>query len=50
MEPIDHSACSPDCKILLQLIEDLRGYDIALKAIRNGATLDAKTFHFGKCL
>lgn len=50
VEPIDHSACAPDCKISLRLIEDPRGYDITLRANRNGETLDAKTFHFGKYL
>nr|XP_046251054.1 phosphatidylinositol phosphatase PTPRQ isoform X3 [Scatophagus argus] len=46
VEPIDHSACSPGCKMLLQLLEDPRGYNITLRASRNDATLEAKTFHF----
>lgn len=49
MELIDHSACSPDCKISLRLVENLRGYNITLRAIRNDATLEAKTFHFSEC-
>ncbi|KAM9352376.1 phosphatidylinositol phosphatase PTPRQ [Symphorus nematophorus] len=44
-EPVDHSACSPDCKMSLQLVEDPRGYNIMLRASRNDAALEAKTFH-----
>ncbi|XP_049930076.1 phosphatidylinositol phosphatase PTPRQ isoform X4 [Epinephelus moara] len=46
VDPIDHSACSPDCKISLQLVEDPRGYNITLRASRNDTTIAAKTFHF----
>ncbi|XP_076588486.1 phosphatidylinositol phosphatase PTPRQ [Chaetodon auriga] len=46
VEPIDHSACSPDCTISLRLVEDPRGYTITLRGSRNDATLEAKTFHF----
>ncbi|XP_010783175.1 uncharacterized protein [Notothenia coriiceps] len=46
VEPIHHSACSPDCKMSLQLLEDPRGYNIKLSASRNLSTLQAKTFHF----
>ncbi|KAM8751980.1 phosphatidylinositol phosphatase PTPRQ [Acanthopagrus schlegelii] len=46
VEPVDHSACSPRCKISLQLVEDPRGYNITLRASRNDATLEAKSFHF----
>ncbi|XP_042351374.1 phosphatidylinositol phosphatase PTPRQ [Plectropomus leopardus] len=46
VEPIDHSTCSPDCKISLQLVEDPRGYNITLRARRNDTTVEAKTFHF----
>lgn len=50
VEPIDHSACSPDCTTSLRLVEDPRGYTITLRASRNDATLEAKTFHFSECL
>ncbi|XP_078024039.1 phosphatidylinositol phosphatase PTPRQ [Epinephelus lanceolatus] len=46
VDPIDHSACSPDCKISLQLVEDPRGYNITLRASRNDTTIAAETFHF----
>ncbi|XP_033940418.1 phosphatidylinositol phosphatase PTPRQ [Pseudochaenichthys georgianus] len=46
VEPIHHSACSPDCKMSLQLVEDPRGYNIKLSASRNLSTLQANTFHF----
>ncbi|XP_056272982.1 phosphatidylinositol phosphatase PTPRQ [Pseudoliparis swirei] len=46
VEPIDHSACSPDCNMSLRLVEDPRGYNISLTAISNDATLDAKHFSF----
>ncbi|XP_026167786.1 phosphatidylinositol phosphatase PTPRQ isoform X3 [Mastacembelus armatus] len=46
VEPIYHSACCPNCKISLWLVEDQKGYDITLRACRNDTTLDAKTFHF----
>ncbi|XP_035497594.2 phosphatidylinositol phosphatase PTPRQ isoform X3 [Scophthalmus maximus] len=44
-EPIDPSACSPECKMSLQLVEDQRGYNITLRSSRNDSTLEAKTFH-----
>lgn len=47
VEPIDHSACWPDCKMSLRLLEDRRGYNITLRADRNDATVEARTFHFG---
>lgn len=50
VEPIDHSACSPDCNMSLRLVEDPRGYNISLTAISNDATLDAKHFSFSECL
>lgn len=50
VEPISPSACSPDCKMLLGLVEDPRGYNITLTSSRNDAPLEAKTFHFSKCL
>ncbi|XP_037623294.1 phosphatidylinositol phosphatase PTPRQ isoform X2 [Sebastes umbrosus] len=46
VEPIDHSACTPDCKMSLRLVEDPRGYTVTLRASRNDTTLEAKTFHF----
>ncbi|XP_028441228.1 phosphatidylinositol phosphatase PTPRQ isoform X2 [Perca flavescens] len=46
VEPFKHSACSPDCKMSLRLVEDPGGYNITLRASRNDATLEAKTFHF----
>ncbi|XP_078113021.1 phosphatidylinositol phosphatase PTPRQ [Sander vitreus] len=46
VEPFNHSACSPDCKMSLRLVEDPGGYNITLRASRNDATLEAKTFHF----
>ncbi|XP_029289790.1 phosphatidylinositol phosphatase PTPRQ [Cottoperca gobio] len=46
VEPIDHSACSPDCKMSLRLVEDPRGYNITLRANRNNTNVEAKTFHF----
>nr|XP_043892479.1 phosphatidylinositol phosphatase PTPRQ isoform X1 [Solea senegalensis] len=46
VEPIDHSACSPDCKMSLQLVEDQRGYNVTLTSSRNDSTLEAKTFVF----
>ncbi|XP_027128795.1 uncharacterized protein LOC109141787, partial [Larimichthys crocea] len=46
VEPISPSACSPDCKMLLGLVEDPRGYNITLTSSRNDAPLEAKTFHF----
>ncbi|XP_078139181.1 phosphatidylinositol phosphatase PTPRQ [Centroberyx gerrardi] len=46
VDPIDHSACSPDCKMLLRLVEDPGGYNITLRADRSDTTLEAKTFHF----
>lgn len=49
-EPLDHSACSPDCKMSLRLVEDRSGYNITLRASRNGTTLEAKTFHLRESL
>ncbi|XP_035858940.1 phosphatidylinositol phosphatase PTPRQ isoform X1 [Sander lucioperca] len=46
VEPFNHSACSHDCKMSLRLVEDPGGYIITLRASRNDATLEAKTFHF----
>ncbi|XP_039664458.1 phosphatidylinositol phosphatase PTPRQ isoform X3 [Perca fluviatilis] len=46
VEPFKHSACSPDCKMSLRLVDDPGGYNITLRASRNDATLEAKTFHF----
>ncbi|XP_017261076.1 phosphatidylinositol phosphatase PTPRQ [Kryptolebias marmoratus] len=43
---IDHSACSPDCRMLLHLTEDRRGYNIMLRASRNDSVLEEKTLHF----
>ncbi|AWP08523.1 putative phosphatidylinositol phosphatase PTPRQ [Scophthalmus maximus] len=48
-EPIDPSACSPECKMSLQLVEDQRGYNITLRSSRNDSTLEAKTFHLTQC-
>uniref|UniRef100_UPI0037E94576 phosphatidylinositol phosphatase PTPRQ n=1 Tax=Semicossyphus pulcher TaxID=241346 RepID=UPI0037E94576 len=45
VEPIDHSACPPDCKMTLRLVDDQRGYNITLRASRNDTTLETKTFH-----
>ncbi|XP_056244137.1 phosphatidylinositol phosphatase PTPRQ [Seriola aureovittata] len=44
-EPIDPSACSTDCKTSLRLVENQRGYNISLRASKNDATLETKTFH-----
>ncbi|XP_047451818.1 phosphatidylinositol phosphatase PTPRQ, partial [Mugil cephalus] len=46
VEFIDHTACSPDCKISLRMAEDQMGYNITLRASRNDTMLEAKTFHF----
>ncbi|KAA8590158.1 hypothetical protein FQN60_014092, partial [Etheostoma spectabile] len=46
MEPFNHSACSPDCKMSLRLVEDPGGYNITLRASRKDTTLEAKAFHF----
>ncbi|XP_031716794.1 phosphatidylinositol phosphatase PTPRQ [Anarrhichthys ocellatus] len=46
VEPIHHSACSPECKMSLRLVEDPRGYNISLTASRSDTTLEAKTFPF----
>ncbi|XP_069567271.1 phosphatidylinositol phosphatase PTPRQ [Brachyistius frenatus] len=43
---VNHSACSPDCKISLQMAEDQRGYNITLRGSRSSTILQAKTFHF----
>ncbi|XP_061578770.1 phosphatidylinositol phosphatase PTPRQ [Cololabis saira] len=44
-EHVDHSACSPDCRIPLHMTEDRRGYNIVLRASRNNTILETKTFH-----
>ncbi|XP_018519305.2 oxidized low-density lipoprotein receptor 1 [Lates calcarifer] len=44
-EAVDHSACSPQCKMSLRLVEDQRGYKITLRASRNDTALEAKTFN-----
>ncbi|KAF7224525.1 receptor type Q [Nothobranchius furzeri] len=46
MKHFNHSACSPDCRILLQLTEDRRGYSIMMRASRKDSVLETKTFHF----
>ncbi|XP_068458999.1 phosphatidylinositol phosphatase PTPRQ isoform X2 [Clinocottus analis] len=46
VEPITQSACSPDCKMSLRLVEDPKGYNISLTASRNDTTLEAKSFPF----
>ncbi|XP_068168501.1 phosphatidylinositol phosphatase PTPRQ isoform X2 [Antennarius striatus] len=46
VEPITHSACSPDCKISLQLIENPSGYNITLRSSRDQAIFEEKSFHF----
>ncbi|XP_065812716.1 phosphatidylinositol phosphatase PTPRQ [Labrus bergylta] len=46
VEPINQSACSPDCRMTLRLIEDQRGYTITLRSSRNDTTLETKMFHF----
>ncbi|XP_068595364.1 phosphatidylinositol phosphatase PTPRQ [Brachionichthys hirsutus] len=46
VEPITHSACSPDCRISMQLIEDPSGYNITLRSSRDDASFEAKSFHF----
>ncbi|KAM4572267.1 phosphatidylinositol phosphatase PTPRQ-like isoform 3-T3 [Odontesthes bonariensis] len=46
MKSVDHSACSPDCRMLLQMTEYQRGYNIMLRASRNDTMLEEKTFHY----
>ncbi|XP_041652025.1 phosphatidylinositol phosphatase PTPRQ [Cheilinus undulatus] len=46
LEPVDRSACSPDCKMSLRLVEDPKGYTITMRASKNDSTLETKTFHF----
>ncbi|KAM3838280.1 uncharacterized protein ACN63O_023158, partial [Diretmus argenteus] len=46
VDPVDHSACSPDCRMWLRLVEDPGGYNITLRASRNDTMLEEKTFHF----
>ncbi|KAM6936927.1 phosphatidylinositol phosphatase PTPRQ [Xenentodon cancila] len=43
---VDHSACSPECRILLRMTEDQRGYNIVLRASRNNTILETKTVDF----
>ncbi|XP_029951736.1 phosphatidylinositol phosphatase PTPRQ [Salarias fasciatus] len=43
---IDHSACSPDCELLLRMAEDQMGYNITLRTNRNDSALEAKTIYF----
>ncbi|CAB1323132.1 unnamed protein product, partial [Coregonus sp. 'balchen'] len=45
LDPIGHSECSPDCRLLLRLANEPGGSDITLKAIKNNTTLKTKTFH-----
>ncbi|KAM4618263.1 phosphatidylinositol phosphatase PTPRQ [Polymixia lowei] len=46
IDTIGHSACSPDCKLSLRMVEDPGGYNITLRANRDDTMLEAKTFHF----
>ncbi|XP_026221120.1 LOW QUALITY PROTEIN: phosphatidylinositol phosphatase PTPRQ [Anabas testudineus] len=46
VDPINHSACSPFCKMSLRLVDDQRGYNITLRASSRDITLASKTFHF----
>lgn len=48
VDPTGHSACAPDCKVLLRLVEDPGGHDITLRAMKNYATLEIKTFHLSE--
>ncbi|XP_023811637.1 phosphatidylinositol phosphatase PTPRQ isoform X3 [Oryzias latipes] len=45
-EHVDHSACSPHCRISLHMSEDQKGFDAMLMAYRNNTLLEAKSFHF----
>ncbi|KAK2842216.1 hypothetical protein Q5P01_012416 [Channa striata] len=46
VEPISQSACTPNCKMSLRLVEDQRGFNVTLRAGRDGVTLETKTFHY----
>ncbi|XP_067356322.1 phosphatidylinositol phosphatase PTPRQ isoform X2 [Channa argus] len=46
VEPINQSACTPNSKMSLQLVEDQRGYNVTLTASSNGVSLETKTFHY----
>ncbi|KAF6738160.1 Phosphatidylinositol phosphatase PTPRQ [Oryzias melastigma] len=45
-ERVDHSACSPHCRISLRMSDDQRAFDATLIAYRNNTLLEAKSFHF----
>lgn len=49
-EHVDHSACSPHCRISLHMSEDQKGFDAMLMAYRNNTLLEAKSFHFSECV